>query len=124
MAKKYRSSVIDDIFNNLSIEEQQKIDKKVREDMITLEKRYEDGHRYGTKTSYSLKVLKEHGFNPIGICVVMCEETFVFETSEEAQKAYNELELEKSLIDGFFYGKVEFENEVKGLSDTPKIDWL
>jgi hypothetical protein len=119
-----RNSLIDDMLNKLSPEERDRIDKNVENHLAILEKRHAEGFRYGTKKSYSLKVLKEHGYNPIGICVIMCEETFVFETSEEAQKAYDEMELEKKLIDGFFYGKVDFEKEVKGLPDTPKIDWL
>lgn len=66
------------------------------------------GYVWNTPTSYSLKVLREYGYKPIGITTMMCEETFIFETQEEASRAYEDLEVDKGEIDGFFYGRTAF----------------
>ena len=56
-----------------------------------------------TPKSPSLNIIREAGFNPIGICGYACEETFLFNTQEEATKAYNTLERDEN---GYFIGKV------------------
>jgi hypothetical protein len=48
----------------------------------------------------TLQLLKDNGHNPIGVTVLMCEDTFIFNTQKEADAAY---ELMKP--DGFFYTK-------------------
>lgn len=58
-----------------------------------------------------IDILREHGFNPIGVTVMACEDTFIFETPEEATAAYELLEVEKNLVIGWFYGKEAFEEE-------------
>lgn len=42
---------------------------------------------YGTPNSVLLKSIREAGFKPIGITVVICEETFIFKGKEEAEAA-------------------------------------
>jgi len=54
----------------------------------------------------SLNIIKEHGFNPIAVAQMYFEDTFVFETEEEANKAHSKLEnIEKSKVVGWWYGK-------------------
>ena len=42
---------------------------------------------YGTDKSELLQEVIKVGFKPIAITVMICEETFVFETEEEAHRA-------------------------------------
>ena len=44
--------------------------------------------RYGTDKSYWLEQIKAKGFNPVGITVMLCEETIIMETKEEIDKAW------------------------------------
>lgn len=61
----------------------------------------------------SLKIIKEHGFNPIGVSQIYFEDTFIFETEQEATKAYETLELiEEPKVLAFWYGKENFLQEV------------
>jgi hypothetical protein len=56
-----------------------------------------------------LKIIREHGYNPIAVTQMMLEDTFVFETEEESLRAYNELEVPKKChIVGWWYGKEDF----------------
>ncbi len=61
-----------------------------------------------------IEAIKKYGFNPIAVSQMYLEFVFVFNTHEEATKAYNLIELsedENSPV-GFWYGKNEFLNEV------------
>lgn len=42
---------------------------------------------YGTPNSSLLMKVKKAGFNPVGITVMLCEETFIFKGSKEAEDA-------------------------------------
>jgi hypothetical protein len=90
---------------------------------------------YNTDKSNSLKIIREAGFNPIGITVMICEETFIFNTDEEAIKAHEYFEKNpvKDVIQGWWYGLVDFElarqkyvlDMYEGIeSDAPTIYWL
>ena len=96
---------------------------------------------YATDKSESLKIIQEAGFNPIGITTMMCEETFIFNTEEEASKAFEYFETNRRanidkheyLPDGWWYGLVDFElyhrkyvwDFYEGVDDdAPKIHWL
>ena len=59
----------------------------------------------------SLILIKSYGFNPIGVSQMYCEDTFIFETQEEANSAYQKLEKELGLLQGWFYSKEEFEKQ-------------
>lgn len=62
-----------------------------------------------TSFSESIKKLRENGHNPIAVTQLYCEETFVFETEEEAKSAllvFNDSEHE--CYYGWWQGKVEF----------------
>lgn len=55
--------------------------------------------------------IKEFGFKPIAYTVMICEDTFVFETSEQAQAAYTQMEeINKGddNVQGWYYGWDEF----------------
>ena len=60
-----------------------------------------------------IQILKDHGYNPIKVTSMMFETTFVFNTEKESLKAYQELELEKKLLQGWFYGKETFNLDVE-----------
>src|SRR5690349_3056050 len=69
----------------------------------------EQGYEWNTDKSYSLKLLNEAGYFPIGITSYACEETFIFKTKKEAKKAWKSHVLG---FDGWFYSKRDFEKEV------------
>jgi hypothetical protein len=46
-----------------------------------------DHDTYGTPNSSLLKKIREAGFKPIAITVLLCEETFIFKGKEETQNA-------------------------------------
>lgn len=62
-----------------------------------------------------LEIIRENGFNPIAVTQMYFEDTYVFETGQEAKKAYEMLEEDESLeyrCFGWWYGKEEFLKEV------------
>ena len=84
--------------------------------------------KYGTPDSYFLEIIRQAGFNPIGITVMTCEETFIFETEEERTKA-----AEQFLPEGWYYIRDEWDetrtwyvndmyNSIE--EDAPKVYWL
>lgn len=62
-----------------------------------------DQDTYGTPNSALLKKVKEAGFKPIGITVMLCEETFIFKGKTEAEAAWKMFANE-----GWWYGFSEF----------------
>lgn len=83
---------------------------------------------YGTPDSVLLKEVKEAGFKPIGITVVMCEETFIFKGEPEAKEAS-----EKFLPEGWWYGfgawedtRIEYVKKFYGgiEENAPIVYWL
>lgn len=92
------------------------------------EEQYEISDNYGTPNSLMLKQVREAGFKPIGITVMICEETFIFKSDEEAQKA-----AEKFLPEGWWYGFGSWDDTrnkyVKDMyngieDDAPIVYWL
>lgn len=81
----------------------------------------------------SLDIIRSNGFNPIGVSQIMLEDTFIFETDEEAEKAFNLLEKEgdssgKKIV-GWWYGKESFLEEKKWYEEqwedtTVLVYWL
>jgi len=83
---------------------------------------------YGTPTSALLQQVREAGFKPIGITVLLCEETFIFKNNGDAQRA-----AEQFLPEGWWYGLADFRNtydkEVKKFHNgdedmAPLVYWL
>ena len=61
-----------------------------------------------------LKIIVDHGFKPIGVSQIMFEDTFVFETPEEAVEAANTLEFgAMTVLQGWWYGREHYEEAVK-----------
>ena len=61
--------------------------------------------------------LKANGYNPIAVSQMYFEDTFVFETKEEAIKAYHQFESDENEkwigeIVGWWYGREDFEKTV------------
>jgi hypothetical protein len=59
--------------------------------------------RYGTPSSILLKEVREAGFKPIGISIIMCEETFIFKGEKEAEEAWKKFKPE-----GWWYSYANF----------------
>ena len=59
-----------------------------------------------------IQILKDHGYNPIKVTSMMFETAFAFQTKEEADRAYQELEVEKELLQAWWYGE-DFQQAVK-----------
>lgn len=83
---------------------------------------------YGTPNSVLLKEIRAAGFKPIGITVIMCEETFIFKGEPEAKQAAKQF-----LPEGWWYGFGSWEDTwleyVKkfygGIEENaPHIHWL
>lgn len=94
-----------------------------------------DHLNYGTDRSQALKILMDAGYNPIAITIMICEETFIFETEEEAIEAHKVFEMDPnpSIIQGFWYGEEKFHEAWKDYinegykdneSEAPKVYWL
>ena len=60
-----------------------------------------------------IEVIKAAGFNPIAVTQYYLEDTFIFNTDEEANNAYALLEKEKGLKAGWWYPIEEFEKLVE-----------
>lgn len=85
-----------------------------------------DGH--GNPDSLLLKKVIASGFKPIGITIMICEETFIFKSKQEASAA-----AEKFLPEGWWYEFSEWIEErnkyvkkfYKGDEDlAPTVYWL
>lgn len=120
-----RSDLIQEILDRITPEQHAEFERQMEEDMAFQEMLFEQGYRYNTDKSYSLKLLNEAGHFPIAITTLMCEETFCFKTEKEANKAW------KSRIlgnDGWFYGKRSFlktlEEYKKDFTIEPEIYWV
>ena len=84
---------------------------KIAEDYFNDENNFynENGiWRYGTPSSMLLKEVKEAGFKPVGITVMMCEETFIFRGEKEANEAWKKFRPE-----GWWYSYADFINARK-----------
>lgn len=83
---------------------------------------------YGTPDSSLLKEVKAAGFKPVGITVLMCEETFIFKGKREAEDV-----AKKFLPEGWWYDfsswvetRREYVKEIYGGDDdlAPTVYWL
>jgi len=83
---------------------------------------------YGKPTSVLLNEIIDAGFNPIGITVMACEETFIFKTIEECDKASKQF-----LPEGWWYSIEEWDETRKWYVDkhydgieenAPIVYWL
>lgn len=84
----------------------------------------EEGHRYGTPTSYSIKLLKDGGFNPVAITHYYGEESFFFESEEEALEAYQKMEVETGEVVGWFHTTDEIQNLKNPDGTQLEVQWI
>ena len=82
----------------------------------------------GTPESSLLKKVREANFKPIGITVMMCEETFIFRTVKEALAAWDMFAPNGWWYDisGFItYRKKYIEDNYDGVEiDAPIVHWF
>lgn len=81
-----------------------------------------------------IEIIRNAGFKPIAVTQMYFEDTFVFETDEEADEAYTKLERDENgnemdLVCGWWHGKEDFKKEVekyesKEGASKVKIYWL
>lgn len=78
-------------------------------------------------------LIVSNGYKPIAVTQIYMEDTFVFETEEEAKRAYHQFEKSESgqrigEIIGWWYGKEQFLETVKEYEEEYKekvlIYWL
>lgn len=101
--KKSKNSIIDEIRSKMTPEETERIRRSVDDHIKWLDEHPDHGERYGTDRSYWLETIRESGFDPVGITVMMCEETIILETEEEAKRAWEMFKPE-----GYWYSKEDF----------------
>ena len=121
-----RSKVMQDILDSMSEDELLEMNEHFSN--IDMQHMQEWHNNYGKDTSLLLKKVQESGFDPIAITVMMCEETFVFKTQEEAKLASDIF-----MPEGFWYGldqfitnRIDYVNEIydgKSYAASP-IYWL
>lgn len=99
--------------------------RQIEDELAFQESLTEQGYKYNTDKSYSLKLLNDAGYFPIGICSMMCEETFIFKTEADANDAWQSRVLG---YDGWWYGKRNFlkakEEYEKDFERQVKVYWL
>ena len=120
-----RSKVIQNILDNITKEQSEEFERNWLEAEAYHRWMEENGYSYNTDKSYSLKLLNDAGHFPIGITTMMCEETFIFKTEKEADKA-----CESGVLgnEGWFYGKKAFKKALeqyeKDMGYKNEIFWL
>lgn len=97
------SDSLEEIRSKMTPEEIEETEKKIDEQIKWFDDHPDYNQRYGTDKSYWLETIKKKGFNPIGITVMMCEETIILETEEEVERAWEVFKPE-----GFWYSKEDF----------------
>ena len=108
-----------------TFEEKQKTERKLMEYLAEQRWLEEQGYEYNTDKSYSLKLLNDDGYFPIGIATIACEESFIFKTEKEADIAWKSRVLGN---EGWWYGKRNFlkylEEYQKDMKTEVKIYWI
>jgi hypothetical protein len=129
MTKK-RNKILEKILNSITPEEHARYEQMIEKSISRSEELKNQGYKWNTDKSYSIKLLRDHGHKPIGITNVMCEETFIFNSKEECDKAHWEMQVQERLVDGWWYSKEEFEKMLstepmfQQKNGKPKIYWL
>ena len=106
MKKSKRNNIISKLLESISDEEKEKFRKETNQIMDYYDERPDYNKCYGTDKSYFLKEqVVSNGFNPVGITIMTCEETFIMETKEEVDAAWDKLKYE-----GWWYTIDEWKN--------------
>ena len=78
-----RSKIVEEFLSKITPEQKEEWDRKIQESIAYNKWLEENGYKYGTPTSITLKTVREANFNPIGICWYGGEETLIFKTQKE-----------------------------------------
>ena|SRR5690606_16558381 len=119
-----RSSIIDKILSELDEYQSKQFELDWERDVAWKKFLVEKGHKYNTPTSYSIKLLKDAGYKPLAICSYYGEETFFFETAEEAKKAYEEMEENKGSVCGWFHSVEDIDKLENPDGSKIKVKWI
>jgi len=71
-----------------------------------------------------IDIIKKAGFNPIGVSQMFLEDVFIFETNEEAKRAFKELEVEEvddMCVVGWWHDKESFLKEAKEYQERNRM---
>ncbi|QQR76944.1 hypothetical protein IPJ63_01650 [Candidatus Nomurabacteria bacterium] len=113
----------------------EKITKEVNDHFEKIEQQYkwmeennipQDLRKY----YFDLEVLKTHDYKPVAVTTMMCENTFVFETEDEAIRAFEQFEKHPSgeYISGWWYSRESFDSSIKEYAKEvgydPKVIWF
>lgn len=85
-----------------------------------------NGYNHNQPVSYfqeELDIIKEAGFNVLGVTIMQLESTFIFETKDEAERAYSALE-KTGKVQGWWYGLEDFKFAEKGYPDKLLVHYL
>lgn len=132
---KKTNNIISKIFDSITPERQAELDKMMEAHIKWHEEHPDHKDRYGTDRSYWLQSIREAGFNPVGITVMLCEETLIMETREELELACKKFSPEgwwytlddwqkarSEYVEEFYSGKYSEAPRVYCLNDKYKIN--
>jgi len=83
-----KNDIFQKILDSITPEDQARFDANHEAFQKWHDEHPDHSKRYGTDKSYWLEDIKKAGFNPIGITVMICEETIIMETKEEIEAAW------------------------------------
>lgn len=86
--RKSKNTIISDILDKMTPEEESEVNVSIESHIKWMDEHPDYNKRYGTDKSYWLEDIKSEGFKPLGITVMVCEETIIMETQEECDKAW------------------------------------
>lgn len=121
---KSENNIIDKILSEIDEYRQKEFELDIERDIAWNNFLVEKGHKYNTPTSYSIKLLKDNNHNPLAICSYYGEETFFFETAEEAKKAYEEMEENKRSVCGWFHSVDEIDKLEHPDGSKIEVEWV
>lgn len=123
-----KSKVLQNILDSITPEEQMKMDKSIQDHIDYLDAHPNYNLYSGTPNSYWLKGVINAGLKPIGITIMICEETLIYETQEEVDKSWEMFKPE-----GFHHLKETWDDVRKQYVDeiyggieenAPTVFWL
>ena len=121
---KTKNNIIDKILSGIDEYQSKQFELDHERDVAWQKFLVEKGHKPNTPTSYSIKLLKDNGHNPLAICSYYGEEAFFFKTTEEAIRAYEEMEVEERLVCGWFHSVEEIDNLENPDGSKIEVEWI
>lgn len=121
---KTENNIIDKILSEIDEYQSKQFELDIERDIAWEKFLIEKGHKYNTPTSYSIKLLKDNGHNPLAICSYYGEETFFFKSAKEAKRAYKDMEVKKRLVTGWFHSVEEISELRHPNGDKIEVEWI